>query len=136
IVLSKDGGLHSVANRRTIQVESVSTSTARKIMMYDSTRGYILDGSGRFIRFAINGASLPPAIHGVTLRQGQDFYRAAVLNPNKQHGYLVGSNGHVYEFGVGSNATAPAVSATTVWEGVDKAIDITISSWSSRQGYV
>ena len=136
LVLSKDGQLHSVGSSRSITTESIVTNTARKIIMYDTNRGYILDGAGRFIRFGINGASLPPAVSGFAMRPGQDFYRGATLNPNKQNGYLVGADGNVYEFRTGNNAIAPAVSAGTKWDGADKAIDIIVSSWSSRQGYV
>lgn len=136
LILSKDGQLHSVGSSRSVTTEPITTNTARKIVMYDNSRGYILDGAGRFIRFSINGASLPPVVSGFTVRTGQDFYRGATLNPNKRNGYLVGADGNVYEFRTGNNASAPAVSAGTVWQGVDKAIDITITNWAGRQGYV
>lgn len=136
LVLSKDGQLHSVGNQRSVTTEPIITNTARKIIMYDASRGYILDGAGRFIRFAINNASLPPVVSGFTVRPGQDFYRGATLNPNKQSGYVVGADGNVYEFRTGSNANAAAVSGGTIWAGVDKAIDITMVNWRSRQGYV
>lgn len=136
LILTKDGQLHSVAGQRLVQIEAVTTNTARKIIMYDAQRGYILDGSGKLIRFAINGVSLPPVAGGFTLRTGQDFYRSAVLNPNKQNGYVVGADGNVYEFRVGNNAVAPAINADTVWSGADKAIDIVLTNWAGRQGYV
>ena len=136
LVLTKDAQLHSVARQRSITIEAVNTSTARKIIMYDAQRGYILDGSGRMIRFAVDGVSLPPTAGGFTVRSGQDFYRSATLNPNKQNGYVVGADGNVYEFRVGANAVAPAISAGTTWSGADKAIDITLTNWTSRQGYV
>jgi hypothetical protein len=104
--------------------------------MYDAQRGYILDGSGRFIRFALDGVSLPPTAGGFTIRTGQDFYRSATLNPNKKNGYVAGADGNVYEFRVGANAAAPAITAGTKWAGADKAVDIIVSSWPSRQGYV
>lgn len=136
LVLSKDGQLHSVGNPRSVTTEAKSTSTARKIIMYDNARGYILDGAGRFIRFAVNGASLPPVISGNPSNSGKDVVRSAILNPNKQNGYLVNADGNVYEFRVGSNMVAPEVDASTTWAGVDKAVDIVISNWTSRQGYV
>lgn len=136
LVLSKDGQLHVVGGTQPVTVEAVTTSTARKIMMYDSARGYILDGAGRFIRFSLNNASLPPVISGQKIRSGEDYYRAATLNPNKQSGYLVSGNGNIYEFRVGTNAVAAAVSAGTAWDGVDKAVDIYMVNWTSRQGYV
>lgn len=136
LVLSDDGQLHSVGNYVSVTSESVSTTTARKIIMYDSQRGYILDGAGRFIRFGINGASFPPVLGGFTVRPGQDVARSAVLNPNRKNGYLVTADGNVYELSIGSNARALAVSGGTTWSGVNKAIDITMANWSSRQGYV
>lgn len=136
LVLSNDGQLHSIGNAVRVATEAVSTTTAHKIIMYDAQRGYVLDGAGRFIRFAINGASLPPVMGGFTVRPGQDVARSAIINPNKQNGYLVTADGNVYELRLGANASAPAVSAGTTWAGVNKAIDITMASWSSRQGYV
>lgn len=136
LVLTKDGQLHSVGSSHDVRIEDITTNTARKLIMYDGKRGYILDGSGRFIRFALDGASYAPAISGLSIRSGQDFYRAAILNPSKQYGYAVSGDGNVYEFRIGSNAVAPAVSAGTTWAGADKAIDITMSNWTSRQGYV
>lgn len=136
LILSKDGQLHVVGNSRDVQVEAVATNTARKLIMYDAQRGYILDGSGRFIRFALDGVSLPPAAGGFTIRTGQDFYRSATLNPNKKNGYVAGADGNVYEFRVGTNAIAPAISAGTTWSGADKAVDITLTNWAARQGYV
>ncbi len=136
LILSKDGQLHTVGANRDVRIEAVTTNTARKIMMYDSSRGYILDGSGRFIRFSINNASLPPAMGGYNIRTGQDFYRSAILNPNKQNGYLVSSEGNIYEYRVGNNPMPKPLSGGTVWQGVDKAIDITMANWTSLQGYV
>lgn len=136
LVLSDDGQLHSVGNSVRVTTEAIATSTARKIVMYDAQRGYILDGAGRFIRFAINGATFPPAIGGFAVRSGQDVARSAVINPNKKNGYLVTADGNVYELRLGANANAPAVSAGTTWTGVNKAVDIVMSSWTSRQGYV
>lgn len=136
LILSKDGQLHPAGRFRDITVEPIETVTARKIIMYNANSGYILDGAGRMIRFSIDGASLPPVVSGFTIRTGQDFYRSAVLNPNKLNGYVAGADGNVYEFRVGSNTVAPAINATTKWEGMDKAIDIVIVNWSSRQGYV
>lgn len=136
LILSNDGQLHSVGNYNAVSTEAVNTVTARKIVMYDSQRGYILDGAGRFIRFAINGATFPPAVSGFAVRPGQDVARSAIINPNKQNGYLVTADGNVYELRTGSNANAAAISAGTTWPGVNKAIDITMTSWSSRQGYV
>jgi hypothetical protein len=136
LVLSGDGQLHSVGNRTEVTIENVATATARKIVMYDTRRGYILDGAGRFIRFAVNGATLPPVVSGFRVRDGQDVARSAVINPNQQHGYLVTSDGNVHEFRLGNNVIAPAVSAGTTWPGVNKAIDIVMSNWVGRQGYV
>lgn len=136
LVLSNDGQLHSVGNYTNVTTEAITTLTARKIVMYDSQRGYIVDGAGRFIRFGINGASFAPAVTGFTIRPGQDVARSAIINPNKQNGYLVTADGNVYELRVGSNAPAPAINAATTWDGVNKAVDITITSWSGRQGYV
>lgn len=138
LILSKDGQLHNVGRSRQIKQDATITATARKIIMYDALQGYVLDGAGNFIRFSVDGAALPPVISGHKVRAGEDFYRSAILNPNKQNGYLVSSNGNVYEFlvRIGNNVIAPAVSATTVWDGVDKAIDIMMSDWKSRQGYV
>ena len=136
VILSKDGQLHEVGRYRNVKTEAITTATARKIIMYDTQRGYILDGSGRFIRFSLDGVSLPPAAGGFTIRTGQDFYRSATLNPNKKNGYVAGADGNVYEFRVGSNAVAPAINAKTVWQGADKAIDIIVSNWTGRQGYV
>lgn len=136
LILSKDGQLHTVGNNHNVNQESVTTSTARKIIMYDSQRGYVLDGSGRFARFSVDGVSLPPAVSRFEPRTGQDVVRSAVINPNKQWGYLVTGDGSVHEFSIGSGGAAPAISAGTTWPDVDKAIDITMSNWSSRQGYV
>jgi hypothetical protein len=136
LLLSNDGQLHSVGNTTNVTSEPAETVTARKIIMYDAQRGYILYGAGRFIRFAVNGASLPPVVGGFVVRAGQDVARSAVINPNKQNGYLVTADGNVHELRLGTNTNAPAVSAGTTWPGVNKAIDIVMSSWSSRQGYV
>jgi len=136
LVLTKDGQLHNVGVPHNVLIEESITNTARKIIMYDARRGYILDGSGHFIRFALDGAEFAPAIRGLKQRGGQDFYRSATLNPNRQNGYVVSSDGNVYEFGVGGNAVAPAISAGTTWSGVDKAVDITLTNWKARQGYV
>ncbi len=146
LILSKDGQLHVVGNSHDVQVEAVTTNTARKLIMYDTQRGYILDGSGRFIRFALDGAALPPVVGGLAIRAGQDFYRSAKLNPRfvqngriveaNSYGYVAGADGNVYEFKVGTNPIAPAVSAGTTWAGSDKAIDIAVTDWPSRQGYV
>lgn len=136
LILTNDGQLHTVASASAVKVEAITTSTARKIIMYDSQRGYVLDGAGRFIRFAINGASLPPAVSGFAVRSGEDVARSAVINPNKQNGYLVTADGNVYELRIGGGAAPTPLSGGTTWPGVNKAIDITITSWSAHQGYV
>lgn len=136
LILSKDGQLHSVGSSRSVTIENKATTTARKIIMYDASRGYILDGAGQFIRFAINGASLPPAITGFTVRTGRDVVRSAIINPNKQNGYLAAADGKVYGVRLGSAAMPPAITAGTVWASMDKSIDIIMTNWTSRQGYV
>jgi len=136
LVLSNDGVLHAVASSRAIVQEPFTTLTARKIIMYDGLRGYVLDGSGRFTGFAVDGAALPPKISGFAVQSGQDVARSAILNPNKQNGYLVTADGNIHELRVGSGAAPVAITGGTVWPGVNKAVDITMSSWSSSQGYV
>lgn len=136
LVLSNDGVLHAVASSRVIRQEAVTTLTARKIIMYDATSGYVLDGAGRFIGFALDGAAMPPKINGFAVLVGQDVARSAVINPNKQNGYLVTADGVVHPLRVGTGTAPLSISGGTSWPGVNKAVDITISSWSTGQGYV
>lgn len=136
LVLTNDGQLHGIANARDITVEATTTATARKIIMYDAQRGYILDGAGRFIRFAVNGQSFPPVVSGFAVRSGEDVARSAIINPNKQNGYLVTADGNIYELRIGGGVAPLPLSGGTTWPGMNKAIDIIITSWSAHQGYV
>jgi hypothetical protein len=91
--------------------------------------------SGNLWPFAVNGAPMPPAVHGNPAWPGLDVVRKVVIFPDGSGGYVLDYTGVVNPFAIGSHPVPAAPHISLYWPDRDFARDMVLLP-GSRSGYV